>query len=78
MPTSPQPEQVADLGDMQDPAASPTSHLSTVVVNTDGTASLAVPCAEIDQGMTTAIANRRIGNGMELSLREGRLVAALA
>src|SRR5215469_10925561 len=56
MPSLPQPEQIVDLGDMQDLAASPTSDLITVVVSTDGTASFAVPRAEVGQGMTTAIA----------------------
>jgi isoquinoline 1-oxidoreductase beta subunit len=56
VPTLPQPEQVFDLGDMQDLAAAPTSGLITVVVNADGTASFAVPRAEVGQGMTTAIA----------------------
>ncbi|HEX6522911.1 MAG TPA: molybdopterin cofactor-binding domain-containing protein [Streptosporangiaceae bacterium] len=56
VPTLPQPEQIFDLGDMQDLAAAPTSGLITVVVGTDGTASFAVPRAEVGQGMTTAIA----------------------
>src|SRR5438270_4069052 len=56
VPTPPQPEQIFDLGDMQDLAAAPTSGLITVVVGTDGTASFAVPRAEVGQGMTTAIA----------------------
>jgi len=56
VPTLPQPEQIFDLGDMQDLAASPTSGLITVVVGSDGTASFAVPRAEVGQGMTTAMA----------------------
>jgi isoquinoline 1-oxidoreductase beta subunit len=56
VPSLPQPEEIFDLGDMQDLAAAPTSGLITVVVNEDGTASLAVPRAEVGQGMTTAIA----------------------
>jgi isoquinoline 1-oxidoreductase beta subunit len=52
----PQPEEIFDLGDMQDLAAAPTSGLITVTVNADGTASFAVPRAEVGQGMTTAIA----------------------
>jgi len=56
VPTLPQPEQLFDLGDMQDLAAAPTSGLITVVINADGTASFAVPRAEVGQGMTTAIA----------------------
>src|SRR5215472_10620079 len=56
MPALPQPEQIVDLGDMQDLAAAPTSGLITVLVNEDGTAAFAVPRAEVGQGMTTAIA----------------------
>jgi isoquinoline 1-oxidoreductase subunit beta len=56
VPSLPQPEEIFDLGDMQDLAASPTSGLITVLVNSDGTASFAVPRAEVGQGMTTAIA----------------------
>jgi isoquinoline 1-oxidoreductase subunit beta len=56
VPSLPQPEEILDLGDMQDLAAAPTSGLITVLVNEDGTASFAVPRAEVGQGMTTAIA----------------------
>jgi isoquinoline 1-oxidoreductase subunit beta len=56
VPSLPQPEEIFDLGDMQDLAAAPTSGLITVLVNEDGTASFAVPRAEVGQGMTTAIA----------------------
>lgn len=56
VPSPAQPEQILDLGDMQDLAAAPTSGLIAVTVNEDGTASFAVPRAEVGQGMTTAIA----------------------
>ncbi|HEX6449434.1 MAG TPA: molybdopterin cofactor-binding domain-containing protein [Trebonia sp.] len=56
VPSTPEPEEIFDLGDMQDLAAAPTSGLITVTVNEDGTASFAVPRAEVGQGMTTAIA----------------------
>jgi isoquinoline 1-oxidoreductase beta subunit len=56
VPSVPEPEQILDLGDMQNLAAAPTSGLITVSVNADGTASFAVPRAEVGQGMTTAIA----------------------
>src|SRR5215472_16060996 len=69
MPALPQPEQIVDLGDMQDLAAAPTSHLITVVVNSDGTASFAVPRAEIGQGMTTAIA-MMVAEELELPLSQ--------
>src|SRR5581483_8449454 len=56
VPSPPQPEEIFHLGDMQDLAAAPTSGLITVVVDSGGTASLAVPRAEVGQGMTTAVA----------------------
>ena len=51
----PQPEDLFDLGDLQNLAAAPTSGLISVQVHPDGTASFAVPRAEVGQGMTTAI-----------------------
>ncbi|HWE89800.1 MAG TPA: molybdopterin cofactor-binding domain-containing protein [Pseudonocardiaceae bacterium] len=56
VPTLPQPEDLFDLGDMQNLAAAPTSGLISVALNPDGTAFFAVPRAEVGQGMTTAIA----------------------
>jgi isoquinoline 1-oxidoreductase subunit beta len=56
IPTLPEPEEIFDLGDLQNLAAAPTSGLITVQVNPDGTAFFAVPRTEVGQGMTTAIA----------------------
>ncbi|HKN95959.1 MAG TPA: molybdopterin cofactor-binding domain-containing protein [Pseudonocardiaceae bacterium] len=56
IPTLPEPEELFDLGDMQNLAAAPTSGLISVEVRPDGTAFFAVPRAEVGQGMTTAIA----------------------
>jgi isoquinoline 1-oxidoreductase beta subunit len=56
VPTLPQPEQIFDLGDLQNLAAAPTSGLISVQLKADGTAYFAVPRAEVGQGMTTAIA----------------------
>ncbi|MEV6028057.1 molybdopterin cofactor-binding domain-containing protein [Streptomyces sp. NPDC052036] len=56
VPSLPEPEELFDLGDLQNLAAAPTSGLISVRVNTDGTAFFAVPRAEVGQGMTTAIA----------------------
>ncbi|MCQ4079422.1 molybdopterin-dependent oxidoreductase [Streptomyces sp. RB6PN25] len=56
VPSLPQPEDLFDLGDLQNLAAAPTAGLIAVRVNTDGTAYFAVPRAEVGQGMTTAIA----------------------
>src|SRR3954447_7108266 len=75
VPSLPQPEEIFDLGDMQDLAAVPTSGLITVVVNEDGTASLAVPRAEVGQGMTTAIA---MMVAEELDLPLGKVTITLA
>lgn len=55
-PTPKEPEEIFDLGDMQNLAAAPTSGLISVRVHEDGTASFAVPRAEVGQGMTTAVA----------------------
>ncbi|MGH3629318.1 MAG: molybdopterin cofactor-binding domain-containing protein, partial [Sciscionella sp.] len=54
IPTLPEPEELFDLGDLQDLAAAPTSHLITVHVHPDGTASFALPRAEVGQGITTS------------------------
>ncbi|MDR0342429.1 MAG: molybdopterin-dependent oxidoreductase [Nocardiopsaceae bacterium] len=56
VPSPPQPEEIFDLGDLQNLAAAPTSHLISVRVNPDGTASFAAHRAEVGQGMTTAVA----------------------
>ncbi|MBO0802891.1 MAG: xanthine dehydrogenase family protein molybdopterin-binding subunit [Nocardiopsaceae bacterium] len=75
VPSPPQPEEIFDLGDMQDLAASPTSGLITVHVNEDGTAAFAVPRAEVGQGMTTAIA---MMVAEELDLPLGKVSITLA
>jgi isoquinoline 1-oxidoreductase subunit beta len=75
VPSPPQPEEILDLGDMQDLAAAPTSGLITVGVNEDGTASFAVPRAEVGQGMTTAIA---MMVAEELDLPLGKVTITLA
>jgi isoquinoline 1-oxidoreductase subunit beta len=75
VPTLPEPEEIFDLGDMQNLAAAPTSGLITVIVNEDGTASFAVPRAEVGQGMTTAIA---MMVAEELDLPLGKVTVTLA
>ena len=45
-----------DLSDLLNDAAAPTSSLISVTINTDGTASFAMPRAEVGQGITTACA----------------------
>jgi len=56
VPTLPQPAEIADLSDLLTLAAAPTSQLITVTINEDGTASFALPRAEVGQGITTAAA----------------------
>jgi isoquinoline 1-oxidoreductase beta subunit len=52
----PEPSDEFDLGDLLTLAATPTSHLITITVNVDGTASFALPRAEVGQGITTSAA----------------------
>ena len=75
IPSLPQPEEIFDLGDMQNLAAAPTSGLISVQVNPDGTASFAVPRAEVGQGMTTAVA-MMIAEEMDLPLERVKVTLA--
>ncbi|MFF1568555.1 molybdopterin cofactor-binding domain-containing protein [Streptomyces sp. NPDC058293] len=75
VPSLPQPEELFDLGDMQTLAAAPTSGLISVQVHADGTASFAVPRAEVGQGMTTAVA-MMIAEEMDLPLAKVRVSLA--
>jgi isoquinoline 1-oxidoreductase subunit beta len=51
-----QPVDVYDLTDLLTDAANLTASLITVTINPDGTASFALPRAEVGQGITTAVA----------------------
>jgi isoquinoline 1-oxidoreductase beta subunit len=64
-----QPVDDYDLSDLLTDAALPTSSLITVEVNPDGTASFALPRAEVGQGITTAIA-MTIADEMDLALEQ--------
>ncbi|MQA97194.1 MAG: molybdopterin-dependent oxidoreductase [Streptosporangiales bacterium] len=75
VPSLPQPEEIVDLGDVQNLAAAPTSGLITVRVHEDGTASFAVPRAEVGQGMTTAVA-MMIAEELDLPLGKVRVTMA--
>jgi isoquinoline 1-oxidoreductase subunit beta len=55
IPTA-QPVDLYDLSDLLTDATRPTANLITVTVNSDGTASFAMPRAEVGQGITTACA----------------------
>ncbi|SDM66551.1 molybdopterin cofactor-binding domain-containing protein [Allokutzneria albata] len=56
IPTLPQPADLFDLNDLLTTAALPSSGLVAVQVHTDGTASFALPRAEVGQGVTTSTA----------------------
>ena len=56
VPSPPQIPEQYDLNDLLTDAARPTSNLITVVVNEDGTASFALPRAEVGQGIMTSTA----------------------
>ncbi|MFV2171559.1 molybdopterin cofactor-binding domain-containing protein [Actinomadura sp. LOL_016] len=71
-PTPPQPEEIFDVGDLVKLAAAPTSGLVAVQVHEDGTASFAVPRAEVGQGITTTVA-MLIAEEMDLPLEKVRV-----
>src|ERR1700753_2253315 len=50
-----QPVDFYDLSDLLTDAANLTASLITVTINSDGTASFALPRAEVGQGITTAV-----------------------
>jgi isoquinoline 1-oxidoreductase beta subunit len=52
----PEPSQIYDLTDMLTDATLPTSGLISIQLNADGTASFALPRAEVGQGITTSTA----------------------
>ncbi len=56
VPSLPQPSDVVDLSDLLTYATVPTANLITVTMNTDGTASFAMPRVESGQGITTSTA----------------------
>ncbi len=56
IPSGPEPADLYDLTDLLTDATIPTANLITVVLNSDGTVSFALPRAEVGQGITTAVA----------------------
>ncbi|MCW2863052.1 MAG: iorB [Actinoallomurus sp.] len=56
IPSPPEPADLMDLGDALTLAALPTSNLISIRIDSDGTASFAMPRAEVGQGISTAIA----------------------
>ena len=70
-----QPVDDYDLTDLLTEAAAPTSGLITVTINPDGTASFALPRAEVGQGITTAVA-MTIADEMDLALDKVQVTLA--
>ncbi|HEX5268398.1 MAG TPA: molybdopterin cofactor-binding domain-containing protein, partial [Acidimicrobiales bacterium] len=70
-----EPSDVYDLSDLLTDAARPTSGLIVVRVNPDGTASFALPRAEVGQGITTAVA-MTIADEMDLPLERVHVTLA--
>ncbi|MER6980804.1 xanthine dehydrogenase family protein molybdopterin-binding subunit [Streptomyces carpinensis] len=56
VPSLPGPAEIYDLNDMLTHATLPTANLITIRVDPDGTASFALPRAEVGQGITTSSA----------------------
>jgi isoquinoline 1-oxidoreductase subunit beta len=56
VPSLPQIPELFDLEDLQTTGALPTAALISVTINRDGTASFALPRAEVGQGVTTSTA----------------------
>ncbi|GAA1945898.1 molybdopterin cofactor-binding domain-containing protein [Kitasatospora viridis] len=56
IPSLPEPADILDLNDLLTDAALPTSNLISIQLNADGTASFALPRAEVGQGITTSTA----------------------
>ncbi|MCS7480322.1 molybdopterin cofactor-binding domain-containing protein [Umezawaea endophytica] len=75
IPSLPQPEDLFDLGDLQNLAALPTSGLISVQVDEDGTASFALHRTEVGQGITTAVA-MMIAEELDLPIDKVRITLA--
>ncbi len=75
--SGPQPPELYDLNDMLTDATRPTANLITVTVNEDGTASFALPRAEVGQGITTSTA-MLIAEELELPLDKVEVTLAEA
>lgn len=56
IPSLPSIPELYDLNDLLTHAAAPTANLITININEDGTASFALPRAEVGQGITTSTA----------------------
>lgn len=75
VPSAPGPAEIYDLNDMLTHATLPTANLITVRVDTDGTASFALPRAEVGQGITTSSA-MLVAEELDLPLDKVRVTLA--
>jgi isoquinoline 1-oxidoreductase beta subunit len=73
----PEPSEIFDLTDMLTTAALPTSGLISIQLNADGTASFALPRAEVGQGITTSSA-MLIAEELDIPLADVRITLAAA
>ncbi|WP_203336923.1 molybdopterin cofactor-binding domain-containing protein [Nocardioides limicola] len=77
VPSVPQVADLYDLNELLTDAALPTSQLITVTIHEDGSASFALPRAEVGQGITTAVA-MIIAEELEIGLEKVRVTLAPA
>ncbi|NUQ96569.1 MAG: xanthine dehydrogenase family protein molybdopterin-binding subunit [Streptomyces sp.] len=75
VPSPPGPAEIYDLNDMLTHATLPTANLITIRVDTDGTASFALPRAEVGQGITTSSA-MLVAEELDLPLDKVRITLA--
>ncbi|WP_031479889.1 molybdopterin cofactor-binding domain-containing protein [Streptomyces bicolor] len=75
VPSVPGPSEIYDLNDMLTHAALPTANLITIRLDSDGTASFALPRAEVGQGITTSSA-MLIAEELDLPLEKIRVTLA--
>ncbi|MFD8391423.1 molybdopterin cofactor-binding domain-containing protein [Streptomyces sp. NPDC059680] len=75
VPSVPGPAEIYDLNDMLTDAALPTANLITIRIDSDGTASFALPRAEVGQGITTSSA-MLIAEELDLPLERIRVMLA--
>ncbi|MER6068585.1 molybdopterin cofactor-binding domain-containing protein [Streptomyces sp. NPDC001817] len=75
VPSVPGPAEIYDLNDMLTDAALPTANLITIRIDSDGTASFALPRAEVGQGITTSSA-MLIAEELDLPLERIRVTLA--
>lgn len=75
IPSLPQPEDIFDLGDLQNLAALPTAGLISIQLGEDGTASFALHRCEVGQGITTTVA-MMIAEELDLPIEKVRITLA--